>query len=254
MGILEDFAKRAQELRNEVPTAETDTPSQESTDDPTNNLEFVDRSDQKKNRTHGPHGESTNKTAQSDMPDRMEHVRQRAIELLRNPETEEQKQERWAFEADLSVDELMEYDNVRKQEIRQLLTTIEWSGNESADGRFKIEPSYRGGTTVSGYNLIDNGKRRGTYDTVRDAKFAAEDYVQKSALKNPFHVAQVKETGHDDGELHDQQTAETGHIGGGEPAMRYDQGGRSLGKSEDPSKHVPSHHDRENNAEKEQIV
>lgn len=137
MGILEDFSRRrAQELRNDQPTAETDQPSSQSTDDPTNNLEFVDRSDQKKNRVPGPHGDSVNKTAQ-----------------------------------------------------------------------------------------------------------------------NPFHVAQVKETGHVGGDMADNETAETGHIGGNNPMTEgHNGGGRTPGNISNPDSVPPTHHDRENNAEREQIT
>jgi hypothetical protein len=198
MGILEDFSKRkAQELRNDIMSGETEQPSSESTDDPTNNLEYVDRNDQKKNHTNGPHGESTNKTASLD-----------------------------------------------KSDVEKMISDA-WDNGENSVSVMEMTQELQESLEKSGYSVYFAGK---------NWVIRWSDYETKLSRKNPFHVAQVKETGHDDGELSDQETAETGHIGGNHDMKEsYNGGGRTPGKM-DNSTSLPAHHDRENNAEKEQIV
>jgi hypothetical protein len=235
MGILSDFSKRkAQELRNDQPTAETDQPSSQSTEDPTNNLEYVDQSDQKKNHTNGPHGDSTNKTAQ----------------LERVPR-------------DFPVKPLGRKDPA---EDRVTCGCCGRSWDDSISTSWTPAPSARCPFEYfHTYDEDDECVELTPAEIEMEAKLVrmdAHDDLGPSiadeiviASRNPFHVAQVKETGHVGGDMSDNETAETGNIGGNNPMKEsYNGGGRTPGNIANPDSVGPAQHDRENNSQGKQIT
>ena len=228
MGILNDFSKRkAQELRNDQPTAETDQPSSQSTDDPTNNLEFVDRSDQKKNHTNGPHGDSTNKTAQFDEDIDQPRRFKKGDSVYWNDPDDGLASGKGVI-INQPYEHLDEDEDIYGDEIIDIHLDDGGCAEVFAHELTYIPPDI---DPITGYD---------------------EPVI---ASRNPFHVAQVKETGHVGGDMSDNETAETGHIGGGNPMKESPNGGgRTPGNSSNPDSVGPSHHDREDNAQGKQIT
>lgn len=191
----------AQELKNDVMSSETEQPSAQSVDDPTNSLEFVDRTDQKKNRVPGPHGDSLNKAAQHKF----------------------------------SVgDDAWYLDDGMHCTIEKLMDTPDRYYVECDDGH--IDWVY--GNELSGSNP--------NVDVVGDETVIAS--------VNPFHVAQ-KETGQVNESMSDNETAETGAIGGNfDKSESYNGGGRTPGKLDNPTPNHAVTHENSINSKREQIT
>jgi hypothetical protein len=373
MGILEEFSRRkAQELRNEQPTAETDQPSSQSTEDPTNNLEYVDRSDQKKNHTNGPHGESTNKTAQTEgvnlgdvgfigeeqedevsgrvsiieifsdqhveltidtfdeegdpTGDQEANIDQEDFELTRDggfgpteqpkfPPGTKVKVAGGSYVGSYGVTDYMfnmigedgmptgwrvvvEFD-VEHNSNQRMSTAIPeqflepWSVDQARDvfigddepvvamrnpfhktaqhdfnaGDYVkiVDTPFRGQVLFSHRSDNQNGAlvrvevMKGSMVIGKRWWFKPEELEHEgevdNAAENPFHVAQVKETGHVGGDMADNETAETGHIGGNNPMTEgHNGGGRTPGNVSNPDSVPPALHDQEENAQGKQIT
>lgn len=217
--------KRAQELKNDIHSDETETPS-DSESSTGHNLEFVDRTDDKKN-TRPTHHQGPMKSA-----------------TLPNPFKRAQSDLHKFNVGDSVVFQDVRYDNEERSGV------IIYAGSYADDD----EPMYTirtdDGTTVfvREHYIRVNEPNLSKY-TQEEATPSADDienWYKNSVLKNPFCANKIAQTDH--------ETAETGHIGNGAPVEKPTGGGRSPGNLDNPTPNNPFAHETSQNSKGEQVA